>query len=55
MHTPVEALAFMCRLCFSPSLQNRTVDTDDPQFYLEMHAADQRLAESTRPFLVRKV
>ena len=26
----VEALAFMCRLQFSPSLQNRTFDTDDP-------------------------
>ena len=26
-----EALAFMCRLCFSTFLQNRTFDTDDPQ------------------------
>ena len=38
----VEALAFICRLRFSPSLQNWTFDTDDPQFYLQMHAADQR-------------
>ena len=38
----VEALAFMCRLRFSPSLQNRTFDTDDPQSFLTMHAADQR-------------
>ena len=37
----VEALAFMCRLRFSPSLQNRTFDTDDPQFHLKMPAADQ--------------
>ena len=27
----VEALAFMCRLCFSSSPQNRTLDTNDPQ------------------------
>ena len=38
----VEALAFMCRLRFSPSLKNRSFDTDDPQSYLIMHAADQR-------------
>ena len=38
----VEALAFICRLRFSPSLQNRTFDTDDPQSYLTMHAADKR-------------
>ena len=25
----VKALAFMCRLCFSPSPQNRTFDTDE--------------------------
>ena len=33
---------FMCRLHFSPSLQNRTFDTDDPKSYLTMDAADQR-------------
>ena len=38
----VEALAFMCRLSFSPSLQNRTFNTDDPQSYLKMHAANQQ-------------
>ena len=31
VHTFVEALAFICRLCFSPSLQNLTFNTDDAQ------------------------
>ena len=38
----VEALAFVCRLCFSPSLQNRTFDADDPQSCLIMPAAYQQ-------------
>ena len=40
----VEALAFMCRLHFSPSLQNRTFDTDDPQPNQLTNAADQNLS-----------
>ena len=35
----VEAVAFVCRLWFSPSLQNWTFDTDDPQSYLKLDAA----------------
>ena len=30
------------------SLQNRTFNTDDPQFYLEMHAANQRLSRKVQ-------
>ena len=41
----VEALAFMCRLCFSSSLQKRTFDSDDPHPELNQvtHAADQNV------------
>ena len=40
----VEALAFMSRLRFSPSLQNRTFDTDDPQPNRVKNLADQNLS-----------
>ena len=40
MRASVEALAFMCMLCFSPSLQNRTFDTGNPQQHQATHAAD---------------
>ena len=39
----LEALAFMCRISFSPSLQNRSFDTSDPQSNLEINAAYQRM------------
>ena len=46
----------MCRLRFSPSLQNRTFDSDDPQFYLKMHAADQRSGRKCKTiFTIRKL
>ena len=44
----VEALAFMCRLLFSPSLQNRTFDTDDPQQHQVTNAADQILSRKRK-------
>ena len=44
----VEALAFMCRLRFSPSLQNRTFDTDDPLPNQVANAADQNLSRKRK-------
>ena len=44
----VEALAFMSRLCFSPSLQNRTFDTDDPQENQVTNLADQNLSRKRK-------
>ena len=40
----VEALAFMCKLRFSPSSQNRIFDTDDPRSNLVERTADRRFS-----------
>ena len=52
----VEALAFimMCRLCFSPSLQNRTFDIDDPQPKKVTNAADQNLSRKRKAALSKE-
>ena len=44
----VEALAFMYGLRFSPSPQNRTFDTDDPQSNQVTNAADQNLSRKRK-------
>ena len=44
----VEALAFMCRLRFCPSLKKRTFDTDEPQSYLTMHASRSKIWQKTQ-------
>ena len=44
----VEAQAFIYSLCFSPSLQNRTFDTDDPQLNQVTNAADQNLSKKRK-------
>ena len=48
MPASVKALAFMCRLLFSPSLQIRTFDTDDPQQNQATNVADQNLSRKRK-------
>ena len=55
VHSLVEALAFMYKLHFSPSLQNLTINTNDPQSYLKMLQPINNLAESAKPSPMRKV
>ena len=55
MRASDNALALMCRLLFSPSLQNRTFDTDDTESYLATHAADQRPDRKHKSNFMRKV
>ena len=54
VHFSVEALAFMCRLRFSPSLQNRTFDTDDPLPNQVTNAAGQNLSRKSKTAFSRE-
>ena len=48
MHASIEALAFMCGLCFSTLLQNRAFDTDNSQQHQVIYAADQNLSRKRK-------
>ena len=50
----VEALAFICKLRFSPSLQNRTFDTDNPIPNQVTNAADQNLRRKRKTAVAKE-